>query len=357
MSETADNIPKRRWDEKLDDTYQAPNDTYYLRYWSPKLGREIEMSLKTKDWAKAKKQRKKILENLDEEKDKYAVRYKKFRKLREAFINVKVWESKATELVGVNQLKNYLTWFDNYDPARVNNTLWLQYGKERREKEPTCSLYNARKYLQAILNFGHSEGILKKKIKLDNLDKNREKIAQVLSESTYMTLVNEAPRDERHRIELSYEMAMRIDEIRALRWDRINLKTGEINFGKKHSKNRTERRPVCTPRALEILRERKEIVGDSPWVFPRPTDSTMRMTKSDKEWQKLKARVGVKCRFHDIRHTALTNLFRNSNKYAQICWSAGLDLETAIDNYIEFSFEDMVEISNIRRDFSGKEKK
>ena len=45
-----------------------------------------------------------------------------------------------------------------------------------------------------------------------------------------------------------------------------------------------------------------------PWGKTLPTDPTGPITTLKKAWDNVRKAAGVRCRFHDLRHTALTNM-------------------------------------------------
>jgi integrase len=348
-------MTKRNWDLEFKDMYRMGNGTYYLRYWSAKLGRDIEKSLKTDVKARALKERKRILENLDQEKDKTAIKYKKFKQVVAAYLLERSWDSRATELVELNQInKHLLPSFGNYDPDQVNNNLWRKYAQTRRETDPNCSLHNARKYLAKILNWANFEKITKKKVVLDDFDTNRKSISVELSSSEFLAIWKNLNQDWQDISEIGWEMGCRVGEIKALSWERVNFKSGELIFEAEDTKNDFARRPVMTDRVREILLRRKELAR-GPYVFASPHDPLRHFSKSDQAWQVAKRKAQVKCRFHDLRHTWLRRAFRVSNRYAEICAYAGLSLKKALETYIQFSQADMTAISQIHRGKPGKQ--
>jgi integrase len=346
--------PKRRRDEEYKDLVRYANDTYYLRYWSPKLRREIERSLGTKIKARALKARKRILENIADEKDRHSIAFKTFAPVIARFKDQKNWKAENTKIAAFIQIDKHLSpWFGNYDPARVNNELWVRYATERRAKDPECSLFNAHKYLSAILGWAHAEGIVRKKIKLESFEQHRESPGRVVTPVEFAAVFDHLSSEYKDIALIAWEMGMRINEIKMLGWDRVNFATGEIILRKIDTKNRRARRPVMTPKVKVILERRAN--NGSLWVFPSKSDKTRHYSVGDQIWQKAKALAGVQFRFHDIRHTWLTNAFKKSNRYAEICEYAGLDLREAIGTYVDFSVDDMKAISKLHSGITGEE--
>jgi len=348
MSE--EKISKRRWDKEEKDMYQMPNGVWYLRYYSPKLKRQIEMSLKTDRRPKALKNKKRILEDIGDQKTSDAVGYKRFRDVVAAFQADIVWESANTKKTAENQIKNHLLpWFGNYDPDRIDNLLWRKYAAERRQEDPECSLLNARKYLWKISNWAYQKRIIKNKFVPDDFDEHRKSPGRIVTREDLDKIQKHLNQDWRDLSEMAFQMAFRVGELKGLSWDRVNFETGEITLEAIHTKNRLARKPVMTSKAKEIMK-RRFVAKESKWVFPG-IPKTEPFSTSDRAWQLAKVTAGVECRFHDLRHTWLTSAFKNSNRYAEICQFAGLSLEEALKTYVKFSTEDMAIIAVTMSDF------
>jgi integrase len=48
-----------------------------------------------------------------------------------------------------------------------------------------------------------------------------------------------------------------------------------------------------------------------PWGRPDPSDPTRHTTELKRGWSELRARTGISCRLHDMRHTYATKLAEN----------------------------------------------
>jgi integrase len=336
---------KRKWDSEETDMFQMQNGIWYVRYWSPSRKCYLENSLKTDIKAKAKKAKKLFLESLHEQKGKEARAYKKYKDVCNAFLSDTVWKSEATKKTALNQINNHIIpWFGNYDPDRIDENLWERYASEKRSKDPNCSLFNTRKYIWKIHNWAHRKRIVKDKFVPFDFDEGRKSPGVIVTRLQLNKIQVYLNEDWEDISNLAFEMAFRIGEIKALTWDRVNLSTGEITLEAEHTKTRRARKPVMTGAASEILLRRKLARIESDYVFPSH-DKTKPMSKSDDAWQRAKKAAGVKCRFHDLRHTWLTNAFKASNRYAEICEYAGLSLDEALETYVKFNRNDMASIA------------
>lgn len=121
---------------------------------------------------------------------------------------------------------------------------------------------------------------------------------------------------------------MRHDEIRTLRLERIDLANRELRVGKAKS-------PAGRGRGIPMNDDLyRAIAGQVKWLeetfgtpepewylFPfcrvvKPIDPARPVTTIKSAWQSVKTASGVKCRFHDLRHTAATEMAENDTPEA-----------------------------------------
>lgn len=93
-----------------------------------------------------------------------------------------------------------------------------------------------------------------------------------------------------------------------MRWENVDMTNGVWVTSSKGKK--INRLPLTTY-ALGILRRRKNMTGENPYVFPAASESGHRMNIQD-TWTKIRKEAGLDdIVFHTLRHTALTWLSLN----------------------------------------------
>jgi integrase len=177
--------------------------------------------------------------------------------------------------------------------------------------------------------------------------KGKEK--QILSDDEMRRLMIQAKEDgfyEMFLLDLS--TGMRRGELLALKWDDIDLQSGEIRISKQvkikngqtvisapKTKNAV-RSIIVPPEITGILKEYKETVN-SEWVFPSPIkdDAPRDPTACRKSLTKILERAGCKhVRFHDLRHTFATNALKYGMDVKTLAATIGhASAETTLDIY------------------------
>jgi integrase len=114
---------------------------------------------------------------------------------------------------------------------------------------------------------------------------------------------------------LALNTTMRADEIRQLRWQQVDLFEGELTVGKSKTEAGSGRVIPLNPSAVKALADwGNRFPGHQPgqYVFPwcesRRVDPSRPTRGWRTAWESARERAGLKIRFHDLRHTAITKL-------------------------------------------------
>ena len=153
----------------------------------------------------------------------------------------------------------------------------------------------------------------------------REDIGQALVPEEEAALlgaaaVNPSPYIDRI-IRIALTSVMRCGEIRTLKVGRIDFKNRTATVGRSKSKRGTGRVVPMNSDLYNLLAaqvawlEEKFGTPKPEWyLFPfyddarRPTDPTRPVTTIKSSWEAVRETAKVNCRFHDLRHTAITKL-------------------------------------------------
>lgn len=201
--------------------------------------------------------------------------------------------------------------------------------------------FNDRKWLKSFLIQMKHDGVIKQVPNLINPDPPLD-AGKVFTNEEVGLLINCSSDYLRLAILMASTMGMRRGEIFGLKWDRIDMSKMIISLRAEDTKTRKARSFAMTlgmHDELNAWRARNA----SGFVFPS-RDSIYRPMDKDgfrTAWDNLKSRFDIAGRFHDLRHTFLTNAFKAPGANAAlICHYAGLSLEVAVRTYLHFNEED-----------------
>ncbi len=177
-------------------------------------------------------------------------------------------------------------------------------------------------------------------------------------------------------VTLAIETGARKNVIRTLQWKWIDLTNACIQFGKDKTPSGTGRIIPLNRRALETLKlwaqrfpnrepdhyvfpaERYGASGDVFEATAYATDPTKPVASVKEAWEGAKKRAGVKCRFHDLKHTAVSRMLDAGVPIAKIAKIVGWSPATMvrmIARYGHFGLEDLRDaVETISRPAKGE---
>lgn len=251
----------------------------------------------------------------------------------------------------------------------LNATVWDLYRAFKRRQNPNVTLKAHAEVFGGLVAYACRKGILSRGFVID-YDRERDDFAEdgmVIPKEDLVAMLKAKPlppkpgkpypyakaiyyfESWRDRIIIQRATGMRPGEVRLLKKDRVVV-VGDravIRLKKEDTKTRQARSvPVAHPGVVEILRRRME--GESPYLFPQREDQTQPVGANLDGWYLILERAQVNMAYtpHDLRHTYLSDMFRNSNNPALICHTCGLSLEEAQDTYLHFSEDDGFLVGN-----------
>ncbi len=134
-------------------------------------------------------------------------------------------------------------------------------------------------------------------------------------------------------VRIAFMIGMRLGEISKLRWHQLDFDAGTISIGltQKRSasasrvKTNAGKRTIAMPDKLcPIFADHAALIAkklgptEQDWyVFPlcnrrRPVDPMRPVTNIKSAWTAVRLAAGIQCRFHDMRHTAYTDMIEDN---------------------------------------------
>lgn len=268
------------------------------------------------------------------------------------YISQKQGKSKKTVYSITNSWRHLKPFIEDLFPDEITNEFWLTvYVPKKKAKAPNRKFFNDRKWLRMFLLNLKKAGALNNVPDLENIDPTLE-VGRVFTHSEIDSLLHFAHGDLKLQIILAITTGMRKGEILGLSWDRVDLDKKLITLRAQDTKIKKARTFPFTDIVADLLNERVRI---SPYLFPSPKlASRPQMSGINRAWALCKLNAGVFGRFHDLRHTFLTNAFKTKIAPAIICYYAGLSLEVAEKTYLHFKPDDARGLAEIAGNFAGK---
>lgn len=339
---------KTRGSEKL----YRDRDTgiIYFREFRKEWGGELKLSTHTKDEKIARQFRNEIYA-----RDKRKLAQLKQRKTALELFDL--WRERKTilgksegTLTSINSSRKYLKPFlEVMMPDEITAVWWeAEYIPQVRAKTENQErkFFNDRKWLLSFLKQLHDDGLISVLPKLLNPDPPVDS-GRIISDEAIEDLLNMAQNDDlRLAILMASTMGMRRLEIFNLACDRVDLAAGVIKLRREDCKTRKARSFAISPACLPELTKR--CANGAKWVFPSKTDPSRPVHRDGFKtaWTNLRDTVGIKCKFHWLRHTFLTKAFKAPGANpALICNYAGLSLEVAERVYLHFTEEDTKKVA------------
>jgi|GEM_PF-3429036 len=319
----------------------------WVRFYRTGKGR-LERSLKTNNVPEARVRRDLEIAKFLGIKAKFQSSVKLVEDKFPEFLELKKIKSKATVDSMTNQWEKHLKeYFGGMILDEVTDSEWLRYVAKKRQVSPDRKFFNDRKYLSMFLHWCHREGFIEKLPKLEDVDPEIT-VGKTFTPEEIDKLLYSAGDDLALQILMAYTMGMRIGEILSLEWTQIDWSKRAIHLPAYKTKIRKARTFGMSDEVFYRLSGRHE-EHVSEWVFPSPADPSRSVGKGGNKsaWNSCRRAAGVAGRFHDLRHSFLTQAFKSSVNPALICHYAGLSLEEAQRTYLHFSHEDTVRVANL----------
>jgi len=205
--------------------------------------------------------------------------------------------------------------------------------------------------LRAILRHHDQDGVWRMIAKKVKLSKSK-KVGRCISIDEESALLKECHKSRSRSISvavvLSLQAALRLGEIRQLQWRHIDLARRTITVAQSKTLNGEGRVIPISELLLSTL-----VAWDaqfparklSHFVFPSEKygqpkkgenakvyaiDVTRPIGTFKYAWNDVRERAGVSCRFHDLRHTAITRLLESGVDHMVVAEIAGWSTSTAI---------------------------
>lgn len=270
-----------------------------------------------------------------------------FSDIAEEVLRLKALKSFKTRESARIHIKNHLLpFFGGMRIDQINEGTWEQYILHSQLKKLGRKLFNDRKHMVMVMKHAFKKGLLSRPLEFRNPDPKVE-AGKIYESGALSSLLQNAKPDMRLQILMASTMGMRRSEILLLSWERVDLVKEIIHLRASDTKIRRSRSIAINPDVMEILKDRSK---DSPWVFPHREDKSKPCKSHKTSWGSCKRLAKVEGRFHDLRHTFLSNmLLVHKVNPVHLSVYAGVSLEVIQQVYLHPSVEDTRSVASMIR--------
>jgi integrase len=245
----------------------------------------------------------------------------------------RVFDAKApmwrwrTELSAKNHIGNFLIpYFKGRHVGDISDEDWGKFVSEILVAFPGRDLRNTRKYMRMIMRRARNANLTQKTLLLE-IPPSKSSPGLWISKDGVEALLKASRPRLQLQILMAYLMIMRESEIFALEWERVDLERSLIHLFPEHVKTKQPRSFGIHPMVLELLLAWKR-VSTSRYVFPLKDGRDGHVKSHQKEWTKARRDAHIQCRFHDLRHSGISEMIYVLKKNpADVVAYGGLSLD------------------------------
>lgn len=254
-------------------------------------------------------------------------------------IKMQSTKGKKTLEQAETQIKHLRPWFKEHCPyfgnfrkdgsqklwnfERDYEEVWAEYKLAQAVKTPGRKLEHDRRYLIMTLKRAHRKGWVTKDFEKKDFELNEisDPIGQYLTDKSVREILAAAkPHPKLHlQILVAVTMGMRLTEILHLQKEEIDWGKKEIVLDPHRLKTRRPREvPIPIPPDVSPLLREFYDAAPGPYLFPaefhnfegRRVEPNQPQDDNRYHWDAVREATGIDARFHDLRHTAITNMVK-----------------------------------------------
>ena len=341
------------WKKTKDPRIKKRGEFYWARF--TKRGVKVEESLGTRSFATAVRMVEEIESclllgvNWRKERELFETAWPDFLSDKAQGIKTKIAREKTLkEYIGFGE-REFTPFFKDYRVTDIDESAWEEFVKSVRKEKPDILFFNMRKYLMGFLSWAKRKGKIKEMPELfdpdvrpDEDDENegpgKEYSAKELEDMRDLAFM-----PFKLCLLMAQYMCMRSSEITQLRKARIDTRAMVIRLRRVDTKTAQPRSVPIHPVVWPLLeRQLKETEG-SPFVFPNRVDSSRPMDKTGfkKPWNEIREAAEFEGRFHDLKHTWITNAIRSGMNIAVVARIAGTSIKVIERTYLHLTEADL----------------
>jgi integrase len=342
------------WAPTKDKRIKKRGDVYWARF--EKKGVVVQESLHTGSFAIAERLVEEIEScillgvNYKKEKELFETAWPEFLSDKNKGIKTKkVRESTLEQYIWIGE-KWFMPFFKDKRLTEIDESLWEKYVDHARSEQSDMVMFNHRKYIKAFLLWAFKKGKLRERPDLydpdqgeKDSDEDESGPGKCYTMDELRALRDGAEMPFKLAVYMAQYMAMRSREITGLHKKRIDFSKGIINLKPVDTKiGRGRKVPIHEKVLIHLHTQILESEG-SPYLFPNRDDKNRPMDKGGFKgtWDRLRTAKKIEGRFHDFRHTWITNALASGMNPVVVSEIAGVSMKVIQSTYLHLSEIDL----------------
>lgn len=254
------------------------------------------------------------------------------------------------EYIGMGE-RYYLDFFSSFPIQDIDESKWVEFVNWLQEKRPDLKLENPRKYFQGFLSWAMRKGKIKEKPELwipsDDVDEDEqgESVGKAYTKEELRAihdwLDEHADLSFKLYVYMGMYMGMRSGEITQLKLSRLDRQKWIIQLKPSDTKIGKGRKVPIHPKVLPLFQEQlkhgKRILFPNRWDDKRAMDPT----GFKRPWNQLREDKNIEGRFHDFKHTFITNALANKMNPVVVSEITGTSMRVIQDVYLHLTDDDL----------------
>lgn len=341
-----------KWVRTKDSRIKKRGDFYWARFM--KRGTPVEESLGTKSFQTAVRMVEEIesciLLGVDwrQEKEMFETAWSEFLSDKAKGLKTKVARPK-TLIEYTNFGKRYFApFFNEHRVSDLKDELWESYVEWVRSQNPTILFFNHRKYLMGFLSWAKRKGKIAEVPELrdpdlQNEDDSEDGPGKEYSLSELSLMREKSDGAFKLYILMGQYMAMRSSEITQLHKSRIDIRSRVIRLRRIDTKTAQSRVVPIHHAVMPHLTAQIMAHADSEYLFPNRADRARPMDRTGfkKRWDEIRSEIGFEGRFHDLKHTWITNALRCGMNPVVVSKVSGTSINVIMSTYLHLKDSDL----------------
>lgn len=336
-------------------------------------GKLIDRSLRTSSFTLAKERAKLVTAKaLGIEPKSMRIARRSMREVFDRLLMVQSAQAPKTYTMAKTQVK-HLRWFEQSkyqyldEFAKDPDVAWAAYVKAQKILTPGRKLSHDRRHLVMALKGAQAAGWTKKNFTKRHftLLEATKHIGRAIPDDELRRILSALKQYEKTYIQvmLALYTGMRKSEILCLRVDQVDLSRAVICLDPDMIKTRRPRK-LDIPIPPDVFgfvatRVRQAIENGGAFLFPKWEGSKSKHQINWNEpqgdnrywWNRVREETGITARFHDLRHTVISNLIKQGMPINSICQIVGATEETVSRIYAHVMGDTQAQFKNA---FTGK---